>query len=76
MKLELTHTVDLKSILNTLSEKELEKILKHGIEQADLLTLQKIYDTVSQEIKSKQAELKKSKKSREELEDDLLSALL
>lgn len=63
MKIEVTQKIDLFSILNGCSEKELEKVAKHIIGEADLLTLQKLYTHLGNKISEQQ------RKAREEREE-------
>ena len=76
MKLELTHTVDLKSILNSLSEKEQEKVMKHLVSNMDLLSLQKSYDLVGLQITRKQREEReRAERAAKDPKELLLAAL-
>lgn len=65
MKIEVTQKIDLYSILNGLSEKELKKVAKHIIAEADLLTLQDVYTHLGLEITNRQKKEQEEKEERQ-----------
>lgn len=73
MKFEITHTIDLASILRSLEGKDAEKAMRVLVENADMLILQKLYTNIGIEISERQS---KEKQAREDAEIDPVDRLL
>ena len=64
LKMDITQTVDLLKLVDTLTDTELLKVAKHITEQIDLLELQKLYSVIGHEITCRQRAEKERKENR------------